>query len=82
MLALITTKSAKRYTPEEYLALEEKAEFRSEYINGYIFEMAGGRESLKIRFCLLKFCRKARKNMTKTTSFLLIKTSNRFKNTF
>lgn len=30
------------YTPEEYLALEEKAEFRSEYSDGKIIAMAGG----------------------------------------
>ncbi len=29
-------------TPEEYLALEEKAGFKSEYYNGEIFAMAGG----------------------------------------
>ena len=32
----------KRYTPEEYLALEEKAEFRSEYDDGAITAMSGG----------------------------------------
>jgi len=32
----------KKYTPEEYLALEEKAEFRSEYDDGVITAMAGG----------------------------------------
>lgn len=32
----------KFYTPEEYLALEEKAEFRSEYSEGEITAMAGG----------------------------------------
>lgn len=32
----------KRYTPEEYLALEEKAEYRSEYDNGEILAMSGG----------------------------------------
>lgn len=32
----------KKYTPEEYLALEDKAEFRSEYENGAIVAMAGG----------------------------------------
>ncbi len=30
------------YTPEEYLALEEKADYKSEYFNGEIFAMAGG----------------------------------------
>ncbi len=35
----------KTYTPEEYLALEEKAEYRSEYVNGEIFKMAGGTEA-------------------------------------
>lgn len=30
------------YTPEEYLALEEAAQDKSEYINGEIFPMAGG----------------------------------------
>lgn len=34
---------AKQYhTPEEYLALEETAEFKSEYYRGEIFAMAGG----------------------------------------
>ena len=32
----------KYYTPEEYLALEEAAEYKSEYIDGEIFPMAGG----------------------------------------
>lgn len=32
---------AKKYTPEEYLALEEKAEYRSEYNDGEIVAMAG-----------------------------------------
>jgi Uma2 family endonuclease len=30
------------YTPEEYLALEETAEFRNEYIDGKIIPMTGG----------------------------------------
>jgi Uma2 family endonuclease len=30
-----------RYSPEEYLALERKAEYKSEYVNGFIFAMAG-----------------------------------------
>ncbi len=32
----------KKYTPEEYLALEDRAESRSEYENGEIVAMAGG----------------------------------------
>lgn len=32
----------KRYTPEEYLELEEKAEYKSEYRNGQIVPMTGG----------------------------------------
>jgi Uma2 family endonuclease len=40
-MALKVTKQ-KRYTPEEYLALEEKAEYRSEFDNGLIAAMAGG----------------------------------------
>jgi Uma2 family endonuclease len=31
-------------SPEEYLALERKAEYKSEYIDGQIFAMAGGSE--------------------------------------
>lgn len=39
----------RKYTAEEYLALEEKAEFRSEYDNGEIVAMAGGsREHIRI----------------------------------
>lgn len=32
----------KSYTPEEYLALEEVADYRSEYYQGEIFAMSGG----------------------------------------
>ena len=32
----------RKYTPEEYLVLEEKAEYKSEYENGEIVAMAGG----------------------------------------
>ncbi len=35
----------KIYTPEEYLSLEENCEYRSEYVNGNIFKMAGGTEA-------------------------------------
>jgi Uma2 family endonuclease len=30
-----------RYTPEQYLALERKADYKSEYINGHVIAMAG-----------------------------------------
>lgn len=33
--------ATKRYTASEYLALEDKAEFKSEFINGKIIPMAG-----------------------------------------
>ena len=35
-------KQSRRYTIEEYLALEEKSEVRHEYYNGEIYAMAGG----------------------------------------
>lgn len=38
----LKAKKDKIYTPEEYLALEEKAEFRSEFDNGLVTAMAGG----------------------------------------
>ena len=31
-------------TPEEYLALERRAEYKSEYVDGEVFAMAGGSE--------------------------------------
>lgn len=36
-----TAAAKTRYTPEEYLALEEQAEFKSEYHNGEIIPMTG-----------------------------------------
>jgi Uma2 family endonuclease len=36
-----TAANIKRYTPEEYLALERKAEWKSEYRNGFITAMPG-----------------------------------------
>ena len=38
----MSTALQRKYTPEEYLALEEVAEYRSEYFQGEIFAMAGG----------------------------------------
>jgi Uma2 family endonuclease len=33
----------KRYTPEEYLAIERAADFKSEYVDGFIIAMSGAR---------------------------------------
>ena len=39
------------YSPEEYLELETAAEHRSEYLNGQIIPMAGGKPNHnKIKF--------------------------------
>ena len=38
---MATAATTKRYTPEEYLALEREAKFKSEYKNGFITAMAG-----------------------------------------
>ena len=38
---IVSTVQKKRYTPQEYLALERAAEFKSEYLRGEIFAMAG-----------------------------------------
>lgn len=37
----MATAALNRFTPEEYLALERNAEFRSEYIDGHIIAMTG-----------------------------------------
>ncbi|PZV13765.1 MAG: hypothetical protein DCF22_10245 [Leptolyngbya sp.] len=54
----------KIYTPEEYLSLEETAEFRSEYWNGEIVPMTGGsfdHNTLFVNFCaLLKFASRSK----------------------
>lgn len=38
---MATAATIKRYTPEEYLAMERKAEYKSEYWNGFITAMSG-----------------------------------------
>jgi Uma2 family endonuclease len=39
--AMASATSRPRFTPEQYLALERKAEFKSEFCNGFIIAMAG-----------------------------------------
>lgn len=41
-MAALTKTKQRRYSEKEYFALEEKAEFRSEFDNGQITAMAGG----------------------------------------
>jgi Uma2 family endonuclease len=38
----MSTQSIPFLSPEQYLEIERAAEFRSEYINGHVFAMAGG----------------------------------------
>jgi Uma2 family endonuclease len=40
----MSSQPQRRYTPEEYLALERKAEYKSEYFAGEIFAMSGASE--------------------------------------
>lgn len=45
----MSTAAKKRYTPQEYLALERAAEFKSQYLNGEILAMTGAsREHCRI----------------------------------
>lgn len=53
---MIAQPDVKYYSPEEYLALEEIAEFRNEYIDGEIIPMTGGttyHNQIALNFCRL-----------------------------
>lgn len=39
---MLTARERRRFTPEEYLLLEERAELKSEYCDGEIYQMTGG----------------------------------------
>lgn len=39
---MVPPQPRKRFTPAEYYALEEKAEYKSDYYDGEIFAMSGG----------------------------------------
>jgi Uma2 family endonuclease len=41
----MSTQPKSRLTPEEYLAIERKAEYKSEYYHGEMFAMAGAKEA-------------------------------------
>jgi Uma2 family endonuclease len=41
----MSTQPTYHLTPEEYLTIERQAEFRSEYVDGVMYEMAGGSEA-------------------------------------
>ena len=46
----------KKYTPEKYLALEETAKSKSEYVGGRVYQMAGGTEAhIQISFNVTRF---------------------------
>jgi Uma2 family endonuclease len=54
-MSLAKVKTRKIYTPQEYLEFEREAEFRHEYLDGEIYEMAG--ESLShSRVCVNLAC--------------------------
>src|SRR3990172_4951132 len=38
---MLAAAKSKKYTPEEYLALERAARYKSDYFNGYIYAMSG-----------------------------------------
>ncbi|HEX8000116.1 MAG TPA: Uma2 family endonuclease [Pyrinomonadaceae bacterium] len=41
----MSTQPTYHLTPEEYLAIERKAEYKSEYVDGVMYQMAGGSEA-------------------------------------
>ena len=41
-MSSFASRERRRFTPEEYLALERGASYPSEYVDGEIFSMAGG----------------------------------------
>ncbi len=53
---IAVTPKKKKHTPEKYLALEETAKSKSEYVGGKVYQMAGGSEAhIQISFNVTKF---------------------------
>ncbi len=50
----MSTQAKTFLTPEEYLEIERKAEFKSEYFNGEMFAMAGAKEAHNLVVAHLK----------------------------
>jgi Uma2 family endonuclease len=48
----VSTQPEAFLTPEQYLEIEDKAEFRSEYYAGEMFAMAGGSPTSRPRRCI------------------------------
>ncbi len=71
----LKAKKQKLYTPEEYLKLEEKADFRSEYDDGIIVAMAGGsiNHARIIRNIDRAFGRKLNKNCESFTTDIRVR---------
>ena len=68
----------KKYTPDEYLALEEKADYRSEFENGAIVAMAGGslNHARIIRNVDRAFGRKIKKDCESLTTDVKVRVEN------
>ena len=47
----MATNSKTYLTPEQYLEIERKAEFKSEYYQGEMFAMGGAREAHNLIVC-------------------------------
>ncbi|MEW6277789.1 MAG: Uma2 family endonuclease [Candidatus Eremiobacterota bacterium] len=58
---MVIQRERRRFTPEEYLRLEDQSEFKSEYCDGEIFAMTGG--SLNHNRILLNLVEEVRRSL-------------------